>query len=65
LNFSFPDQGDKKRYLREKQLIDKDTFEVFYDKLTFIYLEISKSRKGEGELVTHFDKWMYVLKKFA
>ncbi|MDO1451347.1 Rpn family recombination-promoting nuclease/putative transposase [Rhodocytophaga aerolata] len=62
LNFSFPDQSSRERYLREIQLIDKDTFEAFYEKLTFIYLEMPKFRKGEGELVTHFDKWMYVLK---
>jgi predicted transposase/invertase (TIGR01784 family) len=62
LNFSFPDQSKRERYLREIQLIDKETFEVFYEKLTFIYLEMPKFRKGEGELVTHFDKWMYVLK---
>jgi predicted transposase/invertase (TIGR01784 family) len=62
LNFSFPDQSSKERYLREIALIDKDTFEVFYDKLTFIYLEMPKFRKGEEELITHFDKWMYVLK---
>jgi predicted transposase/invertase (TIGR01784 family) len=48
--------------LREIQLIDKDTYEVFYEKLTFIYLEMPKFRKEEEELVTHFDKWMYVLK---
>jgi predicted transposase/invertase (TIGR01784 family) len=62
LNFSFPDQSSRERYLREIQLIDKDTLEVFYNKLTFIYLEMLKFRKAEQELVTHFDKWMYVLK---
>jgi predicted transposase/invertase (TIGR01784 family) len=62
LNFSFPDQSQQERYLREVQLIDKETHEVFYDKLTFIYLEIPKFRKGEDELISHFDKWMYVLK---
>ncbi len=48
--------------MREVQLIDKETGEVFYDKLTFIYLEMLKFRKGEDELVSQFDKWMYVLK---
>jgi predicted transposase/invertase (TIGR01784 family) len=48
--------------MREIQLIDKQTFEVFYKKLTFIYLEVPRFRKEENELVTHFDKWMYVLK---
>jgi len=48
--------------LREIQLIDKATGEVFYDKLTFVYIEVPRFRKEEEELVTHFDKWMYVLK---
>lgn len=62
LNFSFPDQSDQERYLREVQLIDKQTSEVFYHKLTFIYLEMPNFRKEEEELGSHFDKWMYVLK---
>lgn len=62
LNFSFPDQNSQERYFREIQLIDKQTNEVFYDKLTFIYLEMPKFRKKEEELVTHFDKWLFVLK---
>jgi len=62
LNFSFPDRSEQERYLREVQLIDTATQEVFYDKLTFIYLEMPKFRKTEDELVSQFDKWMYVLK---
>lgn len=60
LNFSFADTQD--RYLREIQLIDRQTGEVFYNKLSFIYLEVPRFRKEEAELLTHFDKWMYVLK---
>ena len=62
LNFSFPDQSEQERFLREVQLIDKDTNEVFYDKLMFIYLEMPKFRKSEDELISQFDKWMYVIK---
>ena len=62
LNFSFPDQSEQERFLREVQLIDKETKEVFYDKLTFIYLEMPKFRKTEDDLISQFDKWMYVLK---
>ncbi len=62
LNFSFSTKEDQGRYLREVQLMDKETYEVFYDKLTFIYLEMPNFRKGEDELITQFDKWMYVLK---
>ena len=62
LNFSFPDRIGQERYLREVQLIDRETHEVFYDKLMFIYLEMPKFRKSEDELISQFDKWMYVLK---
>lgn len=62
LNFSFPDPSQQQRYLREIQLIDKQTNEVFYDKLTFIYLEIPRFKKEEEDLESHFDKWIYVLK---
>ena len=58
LNFSFPDQATQKRYLREIQLVDTETHEIFYEKLKFIYLEIPKFEKGEHELETHFDKWV-------
>ncbi len=61
LNFGFPDRQEN-RYLREIQLMDKQTYEVFYDKLTFIYLEINRFKKREDELDTRFDKWLYLLK---
>jgi predicted transposase/invertase (TIGR01784 family) len=62
LNFSLPDQSEQERYQREIQLMDRQTHEIFYDKLTFIYLEVPNFRKTEDELVSQFDKWMYVLK---
>ncbi|MBR6319534.1 MAG: Rpn family recombination-promoting nuclease/putative transposase, partial [Prevotella sp.] len=36
--------------------------EVFYDKLTYIYLEMPKFQKTEAELETMADKWLYALK---
>lgn len=45
--------------------MDVDTKEVFYDKLTYFYVEIPKFNKKEEELVTMFDKWMYVLKNLS
>ena len=44
------------------KLTDIETQKIFYDKLTFIYLEMPKFMKKSKELVTHFDKWMYALK---
>jgi len=62
LNFSFPDESEQDRFVREVQLMDTATQEVFYDKLMFIYLEMPKFRKTEEDLISQFDKWMYVLK---
>jgi hypothetical protein len=62
LNFEFADKPDMNRYRRQVSLMDEDTHEIFYDKLTFIYLEVPRFKKSEDELETLFDKWMYVLR---
>ena len=36
--------------------------EVFYDKLTYIYMEMPKFTKTQDELETQSDKWMYLFK---
>ena len=36
--------------------------QVFYDKLTFIYLEMPSFNKTQNELTTHLDKWLFYLK---
>ncbi len=38
---------------------------IFYDKLTFIYLEMPNFTKTEDELETTYDKWLYVLKNLS
>lgn len=45
--------------------MEVDTHEVFYDKLTYIYVEIPKFDKKETELITMYDKWMYVMKNLS
>ncbi len=63
LDFVFAeDKDDEAVFHHEVKLIDRNTQKVFYDKLTYIYLEMPKFRKTEDELETHFDKWLYVLK---
>jgi predicted transposase/invertase (TIGR01784 family) len=66
LNFTFPDHeypADSYRY--EIKLTDIDDGHTFYDKLTFVYLEMPKFRKTEDELVTMMDKWMFVLRNLS
>lgn len=61
MDFAF-DDSNPHQYQHEVKLVETSTKEIFYDKLTFIYLEMSKFVKSETELVTHFDKWLYLLK---
>ena len=44
------------------QLCDTATHKVFYDKLEYIYVEISKFNKTLEELDTLYEKWLYALK---
>lgn len=63
LDFVFDEdrnQPDKYRY--DIKLTDTETKKVFYDKLTFIYLEMPKFNKTVDELETRFDKWLFVLR---
>ncbi len=63
LDFVFDeDKEDKEVFHHEVQLFDKKTQKVFYEKLTYVYLEMPKFNKTEAELESHFDKWLYVLK---
>lgn len=66
LNFVFPeDEYSQECYHHEVKLMDVDDKHVFFDKLTFIYLEMPKFNKTEDELVTMFDKWMFVLRNLS
>jgi predicted transposase/invertase (TIGR01784 family) len=63
LNFVFEeDKNDPDKYRYDVMLTDIDTHKIFYDKLTFIYLEVPKFTKEADELDTRFEKWIYVLK---
>ncbi len=64
LNFTFDHKHDT-YYHHEVQLTDRKTQEVFYDKLTFIYLEMPKFNKQENELSSMFDKWLFVLRNLT
>lgn len=46
-------------------LLDKQTYRVFNDKLTFKYVEISKFNKRIEELETNYDKWLFVLQNLS
>lgn len=61
LDFVFDEDKGSNEYLHTVQLKNQQN-RVFYDKLTFIYLEMPNFTKTESELVTNTDKWLYFLK---
>ena len=64
LNFTFDKENDN-YFHHEVQLLDNQTKEIFYDKLTFIYLEMPKFNKEEEELNGMFEKWLFVLRNLS
>ncbi len=66
LNFIFPgDEYDKDCFHHEVKLMDVEDKHIFYDKLTYVYLEMPKFNKTEDELVSMYDKWLFVLKNLT
>jgi predicted transposase/invertase (TIGR01784 family) len=63
LDFTFKDTKEDRDIFHHKvKLHDTDTKEVFYDKLSYVYLELPKFTKPLEECDTHFEKWLYVLR---
>lgn len=63
LDFVFDeDKNEPNKFRYDVKLTEQETKEVFYDKLTFIYLEMPKFNKKIEELETKFEKWLFVLK---
>jgi predicted transposase/invertase (TIGR01784 family) len=62
LNFCLDKTIETEKYVSQIQLIDRDTHQLFYDKLTFVYLELPRFTKNENGLQTEVEQWMYALK---
>ncbi len=63
LDFVFDeDQNEPNKFRYDVKLTDIETCQIFYDKLTFVYLEMPKFQKDIKDLTTRFDKWMFVIR---
>jgi predicted transposase/invertase (TIGR01784 family) len=63
LDFVFDSgKNEPEKYRYDVKLSDIETKKIFYDKLTFIYLEMPKFKKSVDELENRFEKWLYVIK---
>ena len=60
LNFRLTDLPSKLR--TDIVLADRDTHELFTDKMRYIFLELPSFTKEESECNTDFERWIYVLK---
>jgi predicted transposase/invertase (TIGR01784 family) len=64
LDFTFDDyetEPEKSEVVHTIKLKNQNG-KVFYDKLTYIYLEMPNFRKQEAELNTRLDQWLYFIK---
>lgn len=67
LNFTFPEDkrsGDDGIF-KEVKLLDTKTKEVFYDKLTYIYVELENFNKPLAACTTILDKWLFCLRNLS
>ena len=63
LNFTFPeDKHSDSNIFREVKLMDTDSHEIFYDKLTYIYVELANFHKTLEECDSLLEKWIYCLR---
>src|ERR1700712_2334588 len=64
LDFTFDDYEDEPEKNESVHIIKlkNQNGKVFYDKLTYIYLEMPNFKKTEAELKTRLDKWLYFIK---
>ena len=56
---------DESRYFSSYRLKEDESGEPLHDKLQFIFLELARFDKGEDELETYCDKWMYLFKNMS
>jgi predicted transposase/invertase (TIGR01784 family) len=64
LDFTFDDyesETEKEEYLHTIKLKNQNG-KVFYDKLTYVYLEMPNFTKEEDQLESRLDKWLYFIK---
>ncbi len=62
LDFIMDEDNSDKIVVSKNKMMDIERYKVFYDKLTFVTLQMPNFTKEEHELENNFDKWLYVIK---
>ncbi len=58
-------KGSGEGYLHDYCLMDRQTGQVFYEKLEFKFIELPKFTKTESQLETDLDRWLFLLKNLS
>ena len=65
MEFNLNLDGISDQCLHHVKLVELESNKVFYDKLTFVYIEMPRFVKKLEELEDNIDKWLYVLKNIS
>lgn len=59
------EESPELQYLHAICLCNRDSGEVFYDKLGYIFIELGKFDKAEDRVESDVERWFYVLKNMS
>lgn len=59
------DADERTQYLKYVKLIEEQTSKVFYNKLTYIFLEVSNFVKSDAEVTSDTDRWFWLLNNLS
>lgn len=59
------DEREREHYIKNIMLTVKETRTTFYDKLTFIFLELPNFAKKDTEIETDVDRWFWLLNNLS
>ncbi|WP_257666561.1 Rpn family recombination-promoting nuclease/putative transposase [Parapedobacter tibetensis] len=59
------DDDRREHYLKHIKLVEGHTGEIFYDKLSFILLELPNFAKDEAEIESDVDRWFWLLNNLS
>jgi len=62
LDFVFDKNDKEKIVVSRNKLMDIESNKVFYEKLTFVTLQMPNFTKELKDIETNFDKWLYIIK---
>lgn len=60
MNFNF-DDSHPDHFIHDIRIMDNNTHQEFYSKLSYTFIEMPKFKKLETELESKLDEWLYIL----